>query len=384
MKNNYIFTFNNELSIVNELIKTFNPQFKCIINKYNVLEKKVNNYIEQRDLMFIYREEILNLLKKVIEEYKYFDNNAVIYLTGSYARNTVRLFSDLDLNIVYVKGTGKKYMKYEELFYYYICKIFEINRSGVHSIVTAFNDFKNYSYVVNNMDTEEIKITLKDENNNVNYSICGEYKKRYYLQYLNDKNYKTVFNNLIEMNERNGIEEWSNNFLFLNENQLVSKYYKKYEKALIKNIRHDAFYKKYNDLFESSNEIVQFDSNIDIKKFIQMKELNFIYKIIVLLQVLRVNKTNRIYADYKELLNNSDDIMKKMLDKYYEYNYYIYKLNIYFSEKNIPYSIHMYKHIDFDKNRKLKILLNDIINLKEEINEEFLRILKGEMENAIK
>lgn len=384
MKNKYIFKFDNEIESLQVLINKYKSDYTSIMEKYNREELKVSNYIQQRNLMIDFRNEMIKLLKNVVKSFKYFGNNAVIFLTGSYARNTVRLFSDLDLNIVYTNGNGKRIMKYEELFYYYICKCFDMKRETVHSIITAFNDEDNYNYIVNNVDDSNIDVKLIDKKNTIQYKITGGYKKRFYLQYMNNKNYKVIFNNLINKYKKDGIQEWSNNFIFLNDNKKVMNYYIKYQKQLAKNIDYGYVSSEFNILSDFKIENIDYNDNCDIKEKIQMCELHFLYKVIVLLQYLYLKDKKVIYSDYIELYNHSNQLVKKLLDYYYEYNYYIYKLNVYFEKYDFPYSIHHRCKIDINKCGDLKMLIDKIIIFRDKINKEYLSALKGEIKNVIK
>ena len=246
MKNEYKFKYNGELKIIRNLIKKYKKYNLNIKLKYDNEVKKIDNYLDMVKLMKEYRIEVINLLKRIVKEYTFFENNAVIYLTGSFARNTVRPFSDLDLNIVYVVGSGKKYEKYEELFYYMISEIFKYPRRTVHSIITAFNNKTNIKYVQQNMNDEDIIVTLIDKDLTVRYTIPNLSKKRFYLQYLNNKNYKKIFKNLTIIYDNDGIQEWSNNFLFLNENRLVTKCYEEYISHILKSINLNKINKYYN------------------------------------------------------------------------------------------------------------------------------------------
>ena len=380
MKHRYIFNFKaNEVEDVCKKIAEYKPQYVALVNKYLIKQITIDNYIEQREFMYNYREEVLKLLKKIINDFHYFQDKAVIFLSGSYARNTIRVFSDLDLNIMYTNGSGKKYLKYEELFYYYISKIFDMSRDGVHSIVTAFNDKKNYDYVVKNLDDKPIKITLSDENVKINYEISGGYKKRLYLQYMNNKNYKVIFDNLMKQNLKIGLQEWSNNILFLNHKKCVDEYYKKYQKFLIKNVSEKYVEEEYEQIKNYPSQTYDLDNNIAIKKFVQTDELHFIYKIIVLMQVLRLKKTKMIYSNFKDILDHSDENLKHIVEGFYKYNYYIVKLYFLFAKYDIQYSIHQYHEIDFKKQRGLKSLLNRINRERNYINAECRKLLEGEI-----
>jgi len=381
MKNEYKFKYDGELIFIQNLIKKYNKKYLEIKLKCDNKVKEIDNYFDMIKLMEEYRLEILNLLKKIIEKYPFFENNAVIYLTGSFARHTVRPFSDLDLNVVYVRGSGKKYEKYEELFYYMISEIFKYPRRAIHSIITAFNNKENIKFVQQNMDEEDIIVTLIDKDLTIKYKIPYLSKKRFYLQYLNDKNYKTVFKNLKKINDNDGVQEWSNNFLFLNENRLVIKYYEDYISYILKNINWNKINKYYNQIInELSNEILDFSYIKNIKIAIQMNELHFIYNSITILQLLIVIKQKgRFYNSFEDIINNTNENLKKIIMYFYKYNYKLIHLNLIFEKYNLEYSIHTNQKIDLNQYPVLKKEIDHIIGFMNNINKKILKILKGEM-----
>lgn len=381
MKNKYIFTFNDELTETQRLIKKYRLIYIEILQRYKELQKHIVNYQEQMLLMRNFRNETLSLLKKIVNEYVYFNNNAVVFLTGSYARNTMRLFSDIDINIVYVRGTGKKYQKYEELFYYMICKIFDKPRKSVHSIITAFNDENNIINVQKYMDNNDIEIILKDNNNVIHYTIPFSSKKRIYLQYLNNKNYKVIFDNLITQTNNNGIFEWSNNFLFLNNNKSVDMYYGKYISYILKNVDVSTIKKIYNNIIaESNNKQLKFNKIKNIKNEIQMRELYIIYNSVLLLQLSNLKRTNcSLYNSYEDISSNATDNINNIIDTFHRYNYYIIKVNMLFEKHNLEYSIHANDDININEYPDIKNLLKETIKFKEQINKTIFEILKREV-----
>ena len=384
MKNNYVFTYDNgELTNIEEKSKKYRNLYNEILNKYRESEKEINNYKDEMLLMRKFRNETLDLLKKIVNEYEYFNNNAIVYLTGSYARNTMRLFSDVDINIVYIRGTGKKYQKYEELFYYMICKTLDKPRKSVHSIITAFNDEKNIKQIQKYMDNSNIDIVLKEKNKIINYTIPYISKKRFYLQYLNNKNYKVIFNNIINQYNSIGIYEWSNNFLFLNNNNLVQKYYDNYITYLFENIDTIKIKNLYEKIIEAINKpILKFDCIKNIKNTIQMNELHIIYNSVLLLQIINYKKNgSRIYNSYNDIIDKTTDKIKKIINMFHEYNYYIIKLNLLFEQNKIEYSIHTEEKINLNKHLDIKLLLNETINYREKINKNILELLNNEVKN---
>lgn len=381
MKNEYEFIYDGELEFVQQLVKKYKTEYIDIKLKYNKALEKTNNYIDMINLMEKYRIEILNLLKKIVKKYTYFENNAVIYLTGSFARNTVRPFSDLDLNIVYIDDSGKKYEKYEELFYYMISEIFDYPRRAVHSIITAFNNGKNIKYVKKNMNEEDITVTLVDKNLTIKYQIPYLSKKRFYLQYMNDKNYKTVFKNLKKIYDNNGIQEWSNNFLFLNQNEAVNKCYGEYISYILKSISFKKINKYYDQIINDLiNENLDFSYIKNIKIVIQMNEFHFIYNSITLLQLLkRIKGQGKFYNSFEDIINNADQNLKKVVMYFYEYNYKLIILNEIFKKYNLEYSIHTNKKINFKQYPLIKKEIDNIMKFMYNINEKILKILKEEV-----
>lgn len=382
MKNNYSFIYNNgELKFVQKQIKKYKTKYFDIRSYYDKKLEKIDDYINMIKLMEEYRLKVLKLLKSIIKSYVYFENNAIIYLTGSFARNTVRTFSDLDLNIVYINGSGENYKEYEELFYYMISEIFNYPRRAVHSIITAFNNKTNIKYVQNNMDDENIKITLKDNDYIIKYEIPSTSKKRFYLQYINDKNYKTVFKNLKSIYDVEGIKEWSNNFLFLNKNKLVNECYNDYISYILKNTNRNRIKDFYYQIIKSiENKDYDFSYLKNIKLAVQMEELYFIYNSVTILQLLNIINSNKeFYNSFKKLFKNKNPKIKELVKIFYKYNYKLIHLNKLFEIYNLEYSIHTNNRINLKKYPLLMEAINNIMIFRTEINKKILKILEEEV-----
>lgn len=383
MKKVYKFIYKEgELNEANKIINKYKKLYDNILNKYTKLHNNVTNCQEEIKLMREFRIQVINLLEQVLADYKYFNNNAVVYLTGSYARECVRLFSDVDLNIVYVNGSGKKYMKYEELFYYIVSKVLNKPRYTVHSIITAFNDEENIEYIKNKMDNQMIKVILESNDNKIEYMIPKLYKKRYYLQYMNNKNYKIIFNNLIKIFDEKGIQEWSNNFLFLNQNIKVNNYYEYYINYIFNTIDKNELIKKCDYLinynFMRTDDLINI---CQIKQIVQMDELHFIYNSITVLQLINILKENnkKYYNSLYDVLNNCTGNIKKVSEMFFEYNYKLVQLNILFGKYHLDYSIHCDEIIDMNKYPQIKKKFDDIIIFKNIINKKIIKILKEEV-----
>ena len=93
MKNRLVFKYSDiELEFAKKLISKYKKEISKLTNK---------NIYNKRDI-------VVKIMKSLISNYHFFNNNAVIFFTGSYSRGLLNNQSDFDLNIAYKKGTGKK------------------------------------------------------------------------------------------------------------------------------------------------------------------------------------------------------------------------------------------------------------------------------------
>lgn len=381
MKTEFKYAYDdNELSTVCKMIKKYRTVYNKLLLKYNEYVKNITNSKEHRNIMFEYREEIISFFKKIINNYIFFKNNVVFYLSGSFSRNTVRMFSDIDLNLIYIDGDGKEYEKYEELFYYMISEICSKPRSCVHSIVTAFNDKNNIKYVLNNMNEDDINVVLKDKNTTIEYKIPYLYKKRFYLQYINNKNYKIIFDNLLEIYKDIGIREWMNNMLFLNNNVKAENYYNNYINELNNKVDISKLKKLYKEIIDVINED-SLNKNLikDIKYHYQMKQLHFMYNAIIIIQMLDLESDN-LYYNFKDILKMKNKMLNKVVNLFYDYNYEISILNNIFEQYGLDYSIHTNQIIDINKYSDLNKQLTTMDYIRKKINKIIISILEEEFE----
>ena len=219
MTNKLKFKFKNQdLDYAKKLIEKYKLKLKeHSINLANL--ENINTISKKRQI-------IINIIQELLQEYKFFDKNVVVFFTGSYARGTVRYKSDFDLNIAYIKGSGKSRKNYEELFYHVVCQIFELDRKYVHPVFTTFNNIKSYKIFSRKMkkNAQDIKIELRDKNNLIEYWVKGHSKKRMYLQYRNNKNLSALLKNAYKNIRILGIQEWLFNLEILNSSDDVKNY----------------------------------------------------------------------------------------------------------------------------------------------------------------
>jgi len=293
------------------------------------------------------KENIL-ILQSLSSEYKFFNNNAIVFLTGSYARRSIKNNSDFDLNVVYLRGKGKKYLKYEELFFYIICNVFGVNRKFVHPVLITFNNINNSieaNKALNNLDFD---IVLTSNTYHFEYVVPANSKKRMILQYTNNKNYQHVFNNLIKYANINGFREWLFNFLILNENKKFNKYLQHYYKKLIEN----DYEKKYKNLKDYIISLIKKDKNstlcklsCEIKRRYHCDQLQIIYNFLILKQL--ENKNTHINLDFELLCE--DEKLKDIIKFYNKYIKLLNKLQAVLEASGFEYSLHSKQPIIYEK-----------------------------------
>lgn len=318
----------SELTGCNKIIK----KYKTIYEK-NI--KNVHSYVEKRQL-------VMNIISNIIKEYSYFNNNALIFFTGSYARGIIKESSDFDLNVVYLKGSGKKYKKYEELFFYIICSVFNKARKYVHPVLVTFNDKNNTNYIQSKMNGKDVYINLVSDNYFIHYMIPKGSKKRIYLQYLNNKNYKTIFNNLF----KDPISEWQFTIKFLNKNEKIINYYKELTKKQLSN---DLLKNRLEDFKSSIIDSLDKDT-FNLKKIVLIKDIKLYYQHNVLKFIYDFILYNKIKSNSNEV--NMSDLYSQNIPEIKFLVCYIkslQKLNNLFLDNQIDYSIHNFEKIDLHK-----------------------------------
>lgn len=355
MKNSLILHFLDE-----EIIES-----NRLISKYRKIYKK---HVRANDSLSEKRIIVLKIMKGILDEYSYFNNNAIAFFTGSYARGILKESSDFDLNVIYLRGSGKRYKKYEELFYYIVCSVFDMRRKLVHPVLVTFNDVDNTNYVNELMDYEDYKVTLSSSSFNVTYIVPGSSKKRMYLQYLNNKNYRIIFNKL----EKSFLREWQFTFKFINENKKVKNYYTCLKNNLIKqdNLKEKCkelksyIRKLINKKFDMSQDVI---NTKDIKQYYQQDALQLFYNYILYNKV--VNKNSNL--DLSDL--NDQNIYE--VSMIVEYINNLELLKQVFRENKLEYSIHESMKINIG-NKDKKELREVIIMIDNCLSKIKIQILK--------
>lgn len=350
-----------QYDMFNQLINKYSSKYRDIMSqlqnseKYNVEQFNLNNEI---DAILIYNGVVKNILKELANEFKVFKKyNVTIFITGSFARMTNKISSDIDIHFLYCNIFKKLIWKYEELYFCIMASILNVERNNLHSVITTKLDNKKITIFDNNYDNKNLNINLMFNNKIIkNYLFYSTTKKRFFLQYDNNKSYHS-FNKYIKKEIINENREWAHNFYpILNKEKFTKNYFKilNYEKAnikeidLIKIIRllRKRIIKKHIDNSDIKN----------IKKLYQQETLSNVFNVLCLFRniddIKYFNIDDIIKSKAFKKVNNYDNIVLHM----YKYLWLLKRVSIYCNDNKISYSIHKSAKVDIN-------FINEIIEM---------------------
>lgn len=212
--NKYVININQKdyekiLECVNKLKEKYNNE---LLSLYN-LEKqnsKQFNFDNQKQFIIKHKKVLLEIINDVLNTYaNELENLSVVFLSGSFARGTNKMSSDIDLHFFY-KDNNYNYV-FEEIVCYIISRVINKSRDSIDPTFIFNIQIKNKSMITSKMDKNKLSIILKYKKNEIKYSYKYGKKRRFYLQYTNTRDINELFNylsdELIKCNE-----EWCHCF----------------------------------------------------------------------------------------------------------------------------------------------------------------------------
>ena len=353
--NKYTFEINNyEFNKINKTIyRLKNKYSKEISDLYNLekIDSKEYDFSRLRLLINKQKNLIISIINDVIAAYNdELKNIECIFLSGSYARGTNKMSSDIDLHIFYKKGNYN--FLYEEIICYIISRIINKSRDCIDpTFILNFSD--NYkSYVTSEMSNEKLKITISCLNKKINYSYKVGKKRRFYLQYNNSRDINTL-KKYIKREMKKDNFEWLHCFeIIYGKNAFYNIYNKIYnEECSI--INRDYIIKrivklktKLNKLKLNPNEKVI----SKVKKDYQSIAFDIIYEYVSILRLKLLYcgydvKYINLYEMYDLMKKNN--ISNNIFNEIYKYIWNLRNLTIYCYDNNINYGLHNYDLIDY-------------------------------------
>lgn len=214
--------FDKIKSTIKFLELKYNDEFENlhIIEKNNSSKFKIDaqqNFIERHrifitniinDVLTIYSNELINL--------------DVVFLSGSFARGTNKMSSDLDLHFYY--KNGKYNYIYEEIVCYVISRLIKKSRDSIDSTFIFNVQNENKKFITNKMDLLDLNIILKFKKYEIKYLYKYSKKRRFFLQYTNSRNIKELFDYLEHEIRKNNFE-WIHSFYVIRGKDKFNRYY---------------------------------------------------------------------------------------------------------------------------------------------------------------
>lgn len=352
-----------------ELNEKYNGKIKKLyqIEKNNTKEFDFNN---QRKFIITHKQLLINVIKDVLKIYNEELNNlSVVFLSGSFARGTNKMSSDVDLHFFY-NNDSYNYI-YEEIVSYIISRVINKSRDCIDPTFIFNIQSENKTMITSKMDKRKLRVILKYKSKEIKYSYKNGKKRRFYLQYTNTRDINKLFNYLNnETNKHN--EEWCHCFEVIKGKNIFNNLYDKMYIQEQNFVNNDYISNKINILKETikvSKKNIINNSISQYKNYYQSKTFEWIYEYISIIRFILI-KENHI-VKYLNLLNIYDMIEensvinKNILIEIYKYMWNLEKLSVYCYENKINYGLHNDDKIDYstkELDKNLELLKNQILN----------------------
>ena len=326
--NKYVININQKdyekiLECVNKLKEKYNNE---LLSLYN-LEKqnsKQFNFDNQKQFIIKHKKVLLEIINDVLNTYaNELENLSVVFLSGSFARGTNKMSSDIDLHFFY-KDNNYNYV-FEEIVCYIISRVINKSRDSIDPTFIFNIQIKNKSMITSKMDKNKLSIILKYKKNEIKYSYKYGKKRRFYLQYTNTRDINELFNYLSD-ELINCNEEWCHCFEIIKGKEAFDNLYDKVYLKELMFINNSYINKKINLLI---NNIKKDKKNItnsfisEYKNYYQSTIFKYIYEYISIIRFILIKEKNTVkylnLIDIYNLLQTKNEINKYIFIEIYKY-----------------------------------------------------------------
>lgn len=352
-----------------ELNQKYSGKIKKLyqIEKNNTKEFDFNN---QRKFIITHKELLINVIKDVLKIYnKELNNLSVVFLSGSFARGTNKMSSDVDLHFFY-KNDSFNYI-HEEIVSYIISRVINKSRDCIDPTFIFNIQSENKTMITSKMDKSKLRVILKYKSKEIKYSYKNGKKRRFYLQYTNTRDINKLFNYLNnEMNKHN--EEWCHCFEVIKRKNIFNKLYDKMYIQERNFVNNDYISNKINALKETikvSRKNITNNSISQYKNYYQSKTFEWIYEYISIIRFILIKENHKVkylnLLDIYDMIEENSIINKNILIEIYKYMWNLEKLSVYCYENKINYGLHNNDIIDYstkELDKNLELLKNQILS----------------------
>lgn len=357
----------------NQLIININDEdYNKMNNVINILKNKYQeqlNYFKEHNEKSIdninnHSKLIKQIITDVLNHYDIIKKYHVcVFLTGSFARCTSKLNSDIDLHFAYPQIYKDKLFKYEEIINYIISAIININRSSIHSMLVTRLNRDNINYLAKVLDENELTVTIHSNKKDITYKYLANTKRRIYLQYGNNNSLEEIFKYLKYEIENNN-KEWAHVFYVFTQKETFESNYNQlyqYEISLLNKERINNRISRIKDKISNINKLLkEIDkTNIsEIKLIYQKKEFALLNEYISYKRDLTLLNNN----DWK-YINYFDNQKYLKEDKIFKYIInYMFTIFTLAEPLGKYYSLHSNKHINLENYDNLEKIIKDTNN----------------------
>ena len=376
-------SYNSIIKFYKELMNEYHTKVQQInTNLYDISNKKsLYNNIKKYNKTLLERKTLLfSLIRKNIDFFDILKKIPMtVYLNGSYARNSSRVNSDIDLNFMYPNKYIKKLLPVEDICSFIVGNVFDIDyRDRVHPM--GYLQLKN-KYKINK--SKYFIVLFK--NNDMIISECRDNCYDIMYEYYNmPRSYRDICSYLMASDNLSAINEfvYNNEIVYSNTKDSINNMINKKDLKLINN-KNFLYYSHL--IIEKLIEEIEYQVrilNVDIDKIKDFKKIyktipsTLLYKFFSMMKRLYLYKVNSV-IDIKIDQCFANDYLNKILGKnfklleesYYQYLFDLIHVEKIFTEESISLSSHTDETID-------KINEKYILKYGKNINEDIKESLK--------
>ena len=366
IKDKFISSYRDKILGLREYYES--KAYDIAIEEFNMLNKKYRDYII----------EMINELGCIFKNI--YNIDFCITLSGSLARNSNKLFSDIDINYLTTSSNYEDIIDVEDKINYILQEVLMFRgKDKLHSMVVylplidkkKISAIDNNEYILNFPDGK-IKVKCRENAEQLMYETYNSTRSIYdVIDYFNK--YDNEFN----------INEWTYCFKFV-FNEKYLKIYRKNRNEYRKNNNIDIFVKNLlNDIRRDDNyldEDLPYIENALLKKIYKTTVLFNFYKLLAI--VYRVDKKiSKFNIDC--FFNESNLLDKNLFNLFNEYLKCIQDLQLILDKKSIDLSSHSNAVLDinninanYKKLTNRENILNDLNSKKKKLYHFCILILR--------
>ena len=343
--------------IYNEIEPSYNSYIKLL----KILENKSEEFYKLDDIFYNSynyqklleyekqkKQKVLEMFKIIIDNFSILNKiPCAIYINGSYARNSITAYSDLDLTFYFEKNDIDKYKTLVYLIRYAISKMFNVNIVHVHSFTKNFTSkYRKENNLIEydeNLETDIIW-NATDDKLKINYPENQMITEREICEITSIKCIDDLLNLIKKRLDENIPKEWmytyeciymtDNSFDINNKIKNLDKFYDiEIIKKFLINIK--------NEIFSLSDELKLYFDELKFSNNIKLGDFNMYGKRKVTLLINTFATYLKWYYIYnnnyefigslniEKILNYSNFLnINKIKDNYYYYKYLLSRIEI--------------------------------------------------------